>query len=129
MSKVVGVCTSTLGCPNIEEDMESVKFPTKLAVPIALIVNELVTNSLKYAFTNKESGHIKISLRKNPEADNWTIIVRDNGKGLPEESQKRKDSLGLKLVNIMTRQIGGIFETKNEDGAYFSLIFNLVKKK
>ncbi|MES2132734.1 MAG: tetratricopeptide repeat protein [Bacteroidota bacterium] len=113
----------------IEEEIESVKFPTKLAVPLALIINELVTNSLKYAFTNRETGFIKVSLRKNRNENNWIVSVKDNGVGLPLESEKRTGSLGLKLISIMTRQIGGIFEAKNETGAYFTLIFDLIKKK
>ena len=113
----------------IEEDIESVKFPTKLAVPLALIINELVTNSLKYAFINKKTGFIDVSLKQNPAENNWVVIVKDNGIGLPTESEKREGSLGLKLVRIMTRQIGGIFEAKNEAGAHFTLIFALVKKE
>lgn len=109
-------------------EIETVKFPTKLAVPIALIINELVTNSLKYAFKNKRTGFIKVSLKRNTTEDNWIVIVRDNGIGLPMELGKREGSLGLKLVSIMTRQIGGIFEAKNESGAYFTLIFTQVKK-
>ncbi len=114
---------------SIEEEVESVYFPTKLAVPVALIINELVTNSLKYAFAGKESGMVKITLRENPQELNWQVTVSDNGKGLPAEGGGRKDSLGLKLVNIMTRQIKGTFQAKNADGAFFNLIFNLVKKK
>lgn len=113
----------------IEEDVASVFFPTKLAVPLALIINELVTNSLKYAFAGKENGRVKVTLQGNPGENNWIVTVSDNGKGLPLEGGGRKDSLGLKLVNIMTRQIKGTFLSKNDQGAFFSLIFNQVKKR
>jgi two-component sensor histidine kinase len=113
----------------IEESIEPVRFPTKLAVPVALIINELVTNSLKYAFTEKKEGLINVSLAKHLTEDSWVVMVCDNGKGLPLEGAGRKGSLGLKLVTIMTKQIGGIFTAKNEAGACFNLIFNLVKKK
>ena len=112
----------------IEEDVASVFFPTKLAVPVALIINELVTNSLKYAFAEKENGCVKVTLQENPGENNWIVTVSDNGKGLPVEGG-RKDSLGLKLVNIMARQIKGTFLSKNDQGAFFSLIFNRVKKR
>lgn len=111
----------------IEEDIASVFFPTKLAVPIALIVNELVTNSLKYAFAGKADGLVKVSLAKKTGEDKWELSVSDNGRGLPEEGDGRKDSLGLRLVHIMTRQIKGTFLPKNARGASFSLIFELVK--
>jgi two-component sensor histidine kinase len=114
---------------SIEEEVESVFFPTKLAVPLALIINELVTNSLKYAFAGKEHGIVKVTLRENPQEMNWQVTVSDNGKGLPAEGAGRKDSLGLKLVNIMTRQIKGTFQAKNDHGAFFNLIFNLLKKR
>ncbi|MES2514032.1 MAG: tetratricopeptide repeat protein [Bacteroidota bacterium] len=108
----------------IQTEVEDVKFPTKLAVPLALIINELVTNSLKYAFKGLPSGIIKVTLGKNATDNNWFISIADNGKGMPPESQKRKDSLGLKLVGIMTRQIGGTLISKNENGAFFNVIFN-----
>lgn len=111
----------------IEEDVASVFFPTKLAVPVALIINELVTNSLKYAFAGRENGRVNVSLRENPHAG-WTVTVSDNGKGLPPEGAARKDSLGLKLVSIMTRQIKGTFQAKNDGGAFFSLIFSMLNK-
>jgi two-component sensor histidine kinase len=112
----------------IEEDVESVSFPTKLAVPVALILNELVTNSLKYAFSGRKEGVVKISLTKQPEGS-WIMTISDNGKGLPPEGGGRKDSLGLKLVNIMTRQIKGALSSKSENGASFSLVFDLVNSK
>ena len=111
----------------IQENIDSVKFPTKLAVPLALIVNELVTNALKYAFTDKSEGIINVKLSKDSVEGNWHIVISDNGKGLPEDTKKRKDSLGLKLVSIMTKQIGGNLLSKNEDGAFFSVIFNRTK--
>ncbi len=113
----------------MESDIQPVKFPTKLAVPLALIVNELVTNSIKYAFVNKKEGLIKVSLKENPEGNSWQVTISDNGTGLPDESGKRKDSLGLKLVNIMTKQIGGVLTSKNENGAVFNVTFNLIKTK
>lgn len=112
----------------IEEEVASVFFPTKLAVPLALIINELVTNSLKYAFVGKEKGRVDVTLRKSPgEEDSWVVTVSDNGKGLPAEGGARKDSLGLKLVSIMTRQIKGTFLSKSDQGAIFSLIFSTDK--
>jgi two-component sensor histidine kinase len=111
----------------IQTDVTDVKFPTKLAVPLALITNELVTNSLKYAFKGLSSGIIKVTLGRNEKDNNWFISIADNGKGLPPENQKRKDSLGLKLVGIMTRQIGGTLISKNENGAFFNVIFNRPK--
>jgi two-component sensor histidine kinase len=113
----------------ITADIEEVKFPTKIAVPLALIINELVTNSIKYAFNGLSEGLIKIVLGKNAADNTWHITISDNGKGLPLETERRKDSLGLKLVTIMTKQIGGTFVSTNKDGAFFSVTFKLTKTK
>jgi two-component sensor histidine kinase len=66
-------------------------------------------------------------LLKNETENNWMLSVSDNGRGMPQESEKRKDSLGLKLVTIMTKQIKGTLVTKNDDGAIFNIIFNFQK--
>ncbi|MES2566541.1 MAG: tetratricopeptide repeat protein [Bacteroidota bacterium] len=113
---------------SIETAIDPVYFPTKLAVPLALIINELVTNSIKYAFKNRQNGIIRIQLEKIVTGD-WSMTIADNGNGLPPETGRRNDSLGLKLVNIMTRQIKGKLTMKNENGAFFNIIFNIVKQK
>jgi len=110
----------------INNNIDAVSFPTKAAVPIALIVNELVTNSIKYAFNGLESGSITVSLYPEKEKPNsWLLHVSDNGKGLPDESNMRKNSLGLRLVNIMTRQVNGMLTSANVPGASFTLSFSL----
>ena len=111
----------------LEAIIESYKFPTKTAVPLALIINELVTNSIKYAFTNASEGVIKIILSKNDIENNWTLTISDNGKGMPHESERRKDSLGLKLVTIMAKQIKATLVSKNDAGTVFNLIFKVSK--
>lgn len=114
---------------SIETDIVPVNFPTKLAVPLALIINELVTNSIKYAFKNRPDGQISVQLIKSDIEGNWQITISDNGNGLPLETERRQDSLGLKLVNIMTKQIKGRLTMKNENGAVFNIIFSLIKQK
>ena len=112
---------------SITTEIMDVKFSTKLAVPLALIINELVTNSIKYAFTNTTSGLIKVTLFKNDIENNWLLSVSDNGKGMPPVSENRKDSLGLKLVSILIKQIKGTLVTKNDAGALFNITFSLLK--
>lgn len=112
---------------SLDVTIESISFPTKIAVALALIINELVTNSIKYAFVNCKEGQIKVSLVKNIQDNSWELSIRDNGKGMPPESERRKDSLGLKLVNIMTKQIGGTLVVKNDLGAVFNITFKSTK--
>jgi two-component sensor histidine kinase/tetratricopeptide (TPR) repeat protein len=111
---------------SINTEIAAVTFPTKAAVPIALIVNELVTNSVKYAFNAESHGSISVSLLPAEQKGNaWTLNVRDNGKGLPAETAMRKDSLGLRLVKIMTKQMNGTLTTAAAPGASFTLSFSL----
>jgi two-component sensor histidine kinase len=107
-------------------DVADENFATSVSVPLALIVNELVTNSIKYAFTSTESGYIKVSLLRDEKSDGkWLLKVADSGKGLPDNNAYRKNSLGLRLVNIMTKQIKGTLISKNSPGATFEISFNL----
>ncbi len=107
----------------IEEHIDDVVFSSKQAVPVALIVNELVTNCIKYAFIGKNEGLIKVILKLNHENSECVVTVSDNGNGIPEESQKRQESLGLKLVSILTRQLRGTVNSKNNNGANISINF------
>ena len=92
------------------------------AIPCALIVNELVTNSIKYAFENSEDGEIRILAETKD--DKLTLIVRDNGCGFSEDIDiDASETLGLKIVRTLTRQIGGQLEINCDNGAQFKLVF------
>lgn len=111
---------------DIKLNITDASFPTKMAVPIALIVNELVTNSIKYAFNDGNNGQINISLLPfEGGIDKWVLHVSDTGKGLPTDTNFRKDSLGLRLVTIMAKQIKGDLIKSNVNGANFDVIFSL----
>ncbi len=92
------------------------------AVPCGLILNELVTNCFKYAFTEKSDGVIIISFIK--KEDQFILKVQDNGIGLPEEfSLAKPESLGLKLVCNLTKQLNGTLKVKSNSGASFVIKF------
>jgi two-component system, sensor histidine kinase PdtaS len=111
---------------NVDMNIPNKGFPTQVAVPIALIVNELVTNSMKYAFKGAHEGKIDISLVQFKTGEGkWVLRVSDTGKGLPADNNYRKDSLGLRLVNLMTKQMKGVLTQSNSPGATFEISFNL----
>lgn len=92
----------------------------RLAIPCGLIVNELVTNSLKYAFPNDRAGEIRIDLERTGGVA--TLRISDNGVGLPDDfSTRRSQSLGLQLVSDLGRQLGGPLEVG--PGATFTISF------
>ena len=97
------------------------------AVPCGLIINELVSNSLKYAFpemgTSDKDNNINIDFNKN---DSGELILRiyDNGKGLPEGLDITKtQSLGLQLVDTLVAQLEGTLDIINSSGASFTIKF------
>lgn len=114
------------GKVDLHMNVDNDQFPPQIAVPVALIVNELVTNSLKYAFKGGKDGHLDVSL-KRPEnnSEKWTLRVSDSGNGLPSNDNFRKDSLGLRLVNLMTKQMKGVLTQSNSPGATFEIAFKL----
>jgi PAS domain S-box-containing protein len=90
------------------------------AVPCGLIVNELVSNALKYAFPNGQSGDIYIQLRHNPEVGTIRLSVQDNGIGISSEMDlENAPSLGLQLVQALTQQIRGTLTLTQSDGTTF----------
>ncbi|MBF0517366.1 MAG: sensor histidine kinase, partial [Nitrospirae bacterium] len=90
------------------------------AMPCCLIINELITNSIKHAFGETKSGKLRISMKEAGQ-DLYELIVRDNGKGIPEDFNiDDSSSLGLKLIKTLGEyQLGGKIEIKANDGTQF----------
>jgi c-di-GMP phosphodiesterase len=95
----------------------------RISVPCGLILNELITNSLKYAFTNVETMEISVSIKQENEK-HLTMIYRDNGIGLPENFDiDNGNSLGLLLIKQSVLQLEGTYEIKNDNGFVFRMEF------
>jgi PAS domain S-box-containing protein len=148
------------GKVSLKLDIDKVFLGMDTAVPLGIIVNELVSNSLKHAFAGKKEGEIYIELRKSKEEclswqeedpgnsgdressrlingindlkgakdskeDRLTLIVRDNGRGFPEELDFRDTtSLGLQLVTTLVDQIDGEIELDRSMGTEFKISFS-----
>ncbi|MBN2381438.1 PAS domain S-box protein [bacterium] len=89
----------------IQLDLTSVQLPIDQAVPCGLIINELVTNSLKHAFPVSESGTIAIGLHCT-EDENMILKVQDNGRGLPSDYRDKK-TMGINLIEMLVGQMHG----------------------
>ncbi len=93
------------------------------AIPLGLIINELLTNSYKYAFRGKSRGAITIELRSTA-VGHYYFKYQDDGVGIPESFDFNKsNSLGLKLIRQLSRQLHGNIEYKYENGSNFELNF------
>ena len=103
-------------------DLEDIMLDIDISIPLGLIVNELVTNSLKHAFPNGKSGKINIKFHKSD--NKYILTVSDNGIGFPGDiDYENTDSLGLRLVTSLTEQIDGEIEFNNISGTSFRIIF------
>lgn len=117
---------------NFNLDIDDVSLDINTAIPCGLIINELVTNSLKYAFPADNCGkssdtilnEICIYLHSHKE-DKFILVISDNGVGLPESTDfKNSNTLGLLLVNSLVDQLDGTIELDRTNGTKFRLIFN-----
>ena len=107
----------------LKVEAEGIFLDVNKAVPCGLIIHELVSNSLKYAFPSGRDGEILVQLRLDA-AQQLALIVRDNGVGLPAgwDPQLTK-TLGWRLVTILTKQIGGVVEVQSTAGVEVKITF------
>ena len=108
-------------------DVEDLSLNIDTAVPCGLIISELVSNSLKYAFPNNNNGEILISLKFKD--NKYQLMISDNGVGMPEVNVDELDSLGLLLVFNLTEQLDGEITINREHGTEFIIQFEEMKYK
>jgi two-component sensor histidine kinase len=124
------------GSIKLEIDVEKIFLDVNTAIPCGLIINELVSNSLKHAFINskgskKKQGHegrihIKMNLDKN---NKLTLLISDNGIGFPQDLDFRNmDSLGLQVVNTLVEQLEGKIELNRLNGTSFTITSSPLQK-
>lgn len=103
-------------------NISSIYLDIDKAVPCSLIINEMISNTLKHAFPKGEKGIIAISMSADEESIHLEYV--DNGIGLPEDQILEKNaSLGMQLIKGLTKQLGGELEIIRKDGTCFRLVF------
>jgi two-component sensor histidine kinase len=110
---------------NLEIEAENIFIGTKQASPIGLIVNELITNSFKYAFPENRDGEIRIKLHES--GSQIELEYSDDGVGFSEELDwKNSNTLGLKLVRtLVENQLDGLIDMESNNGTKFIIKFNI----
>lgn len=109
---------------SLKINIDNIFLNVNAAIPCGLIISELVSNALKHAYPDGKKGEIVISFTRD-EAGTYIQTVRDNGVGLPENLDfQNTDTLGLKLVNILAKQLNGSLTYSCKEGACFVLTFN-----
>lgn len=122
-SEILAAYSIDSGAIRLRFDLEPVTLSIDQAVPCALILNELLTNAVKYAFPGHRHGEIFVSLRDCGE-NQIRLRVADDGVGLPAGFDRTEcQSLGLRIVNILMYQLNGTIEIGPGPGADFRLAF------
>jgi PAS domain S-box-containing protein len=112
-------------------------FDIDTAIPLGIIINELVSNSFKYAFQGRDKGKIRIKLCRDGNGEcekkgrntNFTLTVSDDGIGVPDNLDiDNLDSLGLQLVTSLVDQLDGELELKRNNGTEFTIRFTVIEK-
>ncbi|WP_139957502.1 sensor histidine kinase [Flavicella sediminum] len=103
-----------------EFDIDDSSVSIDIAIPLALIINELVINSLKYAYKDIEKPKFKISMKPNG-ANRLGIEIVDNGIGFGDLTQKKSNSLGLKLIDSLIMQLEGKVEKLEGKGTHWKM--------
>ncbi|MEI7500132.1 MAG: histidine kinase dimerization/phosphoacceptor domain -containing protein [Bacteroidota bacterium] len=94
------------------------------AIPLGLIFNEILSNAYRHAFPNNRAGNIGITFKSDPEKRMNTLIVKDDGIGMPTDvSLDELKTMGLQVVRILCKQIEGALKVKNDAGASFIITF------
>jgi len=101
---------------------EMVYLPIDKAVPCSLVINELVTNAVKYAFPQGRKGSICIDFQR--QKDRYVLVFRDDGIGMPQGLDKtHSDTIGLELIRGLVRQLNGTIELDRTAGAAYTITF------
>ena len=103
--------------------LEPVPLDLDTAIPLALILNEALSNAFKYAFDGGRNGRLEVSLKHRPDGKR-VLVVADDGPGFKEGWQLHTgDSLGLTLIQSLSAQVKGTLVMENRGGAYMELVF------
>ncbi|MBW2600268.1 MAG: PAS domain S-box protein, partial [Deltaproteobacteria bacterium] len=105
---------------NFSSYITDVPFSIETAIPLGLIINELISNALKHAFPGGRKGNIAVELTQDTKADEYTLTVTDDGIGFPEGIDYRNpETFGLQLANMLAEQLHGTMELDKSKGTSF----------
>ena len=124
ISELINSMTSSEENISYTISIENIELNINTAIPLGLLINEIVTNSLKYGFKNQSSGLISIELHHLKEKG-YKMVIGDNGEGFSDDiTFKNAKSLGLMLIQKLTIQLRGIIKREKElIGTNYTLLF------
>lgn len=108
----------------IKMQISDFQLDPQILIPVGIIVNELLTNIMKYAFTGRDSGFIEVTLTE--DQGKIKLIILDNGNGLPEGFElEKQNGFGLMLIEMLTQQLDGSFTIENHVGTKSVIEFSI----
>ncbi|RDY60051.1 sensor histidine kinase [Flagellimonas nanhaiensis] len=106
-------------------DIADINITIDKAIPLALIINEVIINSLKYAYDNIENPLLEVILKKTEQDDQINIQVMDNGGGFDILETQQNNSFGIRLVHSLIEQLGGSINTISGQGAHWNMLMKI----
>lgn len=110
---------------DLELDIIPLELPSNKLTYLGLILNELITNSIKHAFSGEGAEHPALKIYLGWEDGQLKFEYRDNGKGMHGFKGPKTGNRGMNLIQILTQELKGTFETKTQQGAVFTFYFEL----
>jgi two-component sensor histidine kinase len=108
----------------IVERVGDFHLPAQKMQPLGIIINELITNIMKYAFVGRSAGQISVSASQ--EGQRVTIVIQDDGIGIPESVDiENSTGFGMTLIDLLTTQLNGTIRFERVDGTRVTLVFDL----
>ena len=125
VESLVKIIRSTFckNCVDIETNLDPVDISIEKALPLGLVINELITNAIKYAFPDGKRGNILVSLKKMSK-NQCKLSIKDNGIGIPPGfSLESATTMGFYIIRILTGQLEGKMKIERKGGTTFILLF------
>jgi len=107
----------------IESKIDNFQIKTKVVFSLGIILNELLTNTMKYAFPKKKGAKIRINISKRK--NHVMFIYEDNGIGVADTNKNESKGFGLFLINMLVKQISGEYKILSEKGTKFIIEFDI----
>lgn len=124
ISSLMQIYPLSHGLVDVVYDVQKIELGIDIAVPCGLILNELVTNAMKYAFDQGQAGQIMINFTHDEANDSYILIIKDNGKGFAEDFDiKNSKSLGMTLVDALLTQIDAEYSLDRSNGTSWKIVF------
>ncbi len=108
---------------DLDLDIDDSPLDVKYAIPLGIIINELITNAFKHAFQAVARPALRVYLNMDKASQKLTLTVGDNGPGLPHTGEVKASSFGLELIGDLMKQLKGKMTTDNQSGAEFTIVF------